>query len=109
MNGNPLRLISNKFFSVHNQFCPFTSFLLPLEESDLIFLVGVTERGRFERFPFNKKSGLKYPKFRVPNGTFRLHGPNLGDRRFYSRQIQTQKSQTNTEITHELADLIKSL
>ena len=30
---------------VHNQFCPFTSFLLPLEESDLIFLVGVTERG----------------------------------------------------------------
>lgn len=45
----------------------------------------------------------------MPNGTFRLHGPNPGDRRFDSRQIQTQKSQTNTEITHELTDLIKSL
>lgn len=41
--------------------------------------------------------------------TFPLHEPNPGDRGFDSRQIQTQKSQTNTEITQELADLIKSL
>ena len=50
----------------------------------MLLILKVIMKG-FERFPFNKNSGLKFQKFHVPNAwksTFRLHRPDLSHHAF---------------------------